>query len=387
MMAVMPAPFARTLRALATERSAAPLVAAVAAALLAAAWIAWMTLARVPEYRTSRAARLEVEAAPHPIAAATTGTVLVADLVVGRRVRAGDVLVDLDSAAQRIARDSAAARLTALAPEVLSVEREIAAEDAAVVQGGAAARASLRELLARQRAATVAVELAVEDQARVDGLVAAGTAPVADQSRARAEVRTRRAALEALIHQAEVLQLAERERDGGRRSRREQLERQRSELTAELAEARGQLAGLDHELGQRTLRAAVDGTLAEVAALRPGAIVRAGDRVATIVPDGELHVVADFGPQTLGRIAAGQPARVRLDGFPWTRWGSLAARVATVAGELRDGAIRVELALTRDPGLPLVHGMTATVDVEIDRTSPAARVLRAIGERGPGEAP
>src|SRR5688572_14410455 len=146
----MPATFPRTLRALRAERSRAPLIAGVVAAALAAAWLAWLTLATVPEYRTSLRARLEVEPAPHRIAAPTAGRVVAATLTVGAPVAAGAVLVELDAAAERIARDRAGAQLAAIEPELASVDREIAVEDAGLTQGGAAGRARTREIVARQ---------------------------------------------------------------------------------------------------------------------------------------------------------------------------------------------------------------------------------------------
>jgi membrane fusion protein (multidrug efflux system) len=100
------------------------------------------------------------------------------------------------------------------------------------------------------------------------------------------------------------------------------------------------------------------------------------------VPDGDVRVVALFPPSVaLGRVRPGQAARVRLAAFPWTQYGSALAHVTTVAGELQDGQIRVELALERKDvsGLPFQHGLPAEVNIEIDRASPATLVLRSIG--------
>ena len=79
----------------------------------------------------------------------------------------------------------------------------------------------------------------------------------------------------------------------------------------------------------------------------------------------------------------GQPARLRLDGFPWAQYGSLAATVTSVATEARDGVIRVELQLPPETptAIPLQHGLPGTVEVEVERISPATLVLRAVGTR------
>jgi multidrug efflux pump subunit AcrA (membrane-fusion protein) len=101
-----------------------------------------------------------------------------------------------------------------------------------------------------------------------------------------------------------------------------------------------------------------------------------------VVPAGKLRIVANFDPpDAVGRIQPGQSARLRLEAFPWTQFGSVPAIVANVASEIRDGRIRVELAVnpTSAPRIPLQHGLPGTVEVEVERTSPASLVLRMVG--------
>jgi membrane fusion protein (multidrug efflux system) len=56
--------------------------------------------------------------------------------------------------------------------------------------------------------------------------------------------------------------------------------------------------------------------------------------------------------------------------------------VTSVANESRDDQLRVELAV--DPGsvpsIHLQHGLAGTVEVQIDRLSPAILLLRAAGQ-------
>ena len=95
-----------------------------------------------------------------------------------------------------------------------------------------------------------------------------------------------------------------------------------------------------------------------------------------------LKIVTDFlPPAALGRIQPGQPARLRLEGFPWTQYGAVSATVASVASEVRDGWVRVELAVHPDaaPPIPLQHGLPGTIEVEVDHISPATLVLRTAG--------
>jgi membrane fusion protein (multidrug efflux system) len=114
-----------------------------------------------------------------------------------------------------------------------------------------------------------------------------------------------------------------------------------------------------------------------------GSVVRAGDRLAAIVPSGGLRAVADFLPASaLGRVRPGQSARLRLEGFPWTRFGTVAAVVERVASEPLEGRVRVELRLVPDAAarIPLQHGLPGTVEVEVERLAPAELVLRAAGQ-------
>jgi membrane fusion protein (multidrug efflux system) len=111
-------------------------------------------------------------------------------------------------------------------------------------------------------------------------------------------------------------------------------------------------------------------------------VVHEGDKLAAVVPAGKLRVVANFDPPAaLGRIRPGQHARLRLQGFPWAQYGSVAATITNVASEIRDGSIRVELALDAhsDSRLPLQHGLPGSVEVEIETLSPANLVLRTAG--------
>jgi membrane fusion protein (multidrug efflux system) len=75
------------------------------------------------------------------------------------------------------------------------------------------------------------------------------------------------------------------------------------------------------------------------------------------------------------------PARVRLEGFPWTEYGQLSAEVVGVAAEPRSGKVRVELEIRADPDspIPLEHGLPGSVEVAVERVSPATLTLRSVG--------
>ena len=92
-----------------------------------------------------------------------------------------------------------------------------------------------------------------------------------------------------------------------------------------------------------------------------------------IVPEVVQTSAMDCGPASL---------KCLLEGFPWTQYGAISATVASVASEVRDGRVRVELALRPNLAspIPLQHGLPGTVEVEVDRVSPAILVLRTAGQ-------
>ena len=128
----------------------------------------------------------------------------------------------------------------------------------------------------------------------------------------------------------------------------EEISRRAEERSQPPALARSNVTGFDPAIGRRrrSIRAPVNGRLGEVANIPAGSVVREGEKPAAVVPSGELRIVANFQPaDALGRIQPGQPARLRLDGFPWTKYGSVSATVTRIASEVRGRQIRVELAV------------------------------------------
>ena len=137
----------------------------------------------------------------------------------------------------------------------------------------------------------------------------------------------------------------------------------------------------EREAEERRIRAPVDGRLGEIAPLQVGAVIHEGQPLASILPNGQVRVVAEFLPSALGRVRAGQPARLRLDGFSWTQYGYVPATVQRVASETRDGHVRVELAVHHPPSspIPIEHGLPGTVEVETEHVPPVALLIRTLG--------
>ena len=376
----MSSPFDRSLRAIHAERGRGWIPVVVAASLLAG-WAAWFGLARVPLYETSTAARIEATAAMHPLDARIGGRVVRVNLTLGAPVDAGDVLVELEADAERLALEQSRAHVAALAPELASVRSEIAAEERAIAderRSAADARDQQRALVRETRAA---LGIAEEDAQRIARLRAGGLISEQEHARARSAVEQRRAASDAAGSALARIDQEQKTRESDRLVRIQRLRGTLARLEGEAATAGAASRRFEHEVERRVLRAPIRGRIAEAMDLRVGAAVREGERLAAVLPDGPLRVVAQFAPASaFGRVSPGQPATVRLDGFPWAEYGSIRARVARVANETRDGLVRVELDVTAMPAaLPVSHALPGSVEIEVERVRPAALVVRMLG--------
>jgi membrane fusion protein (multidrug efflux system) len=353
-----------------------------AAVVILGGWAAWAGMARVTLYEVTPTARLEVDRAIYPIQAATAGRVTATYLQVGRVVRAGEVLVELDSSAERLQAAEERTRLAALEPQVESLRREIAAEEQARGEERQTARVAAEEARANASQAAAPAAYNAAEVERLQQLHAEGLIPEREYQRGRADAQQTKYSAEREQIAVRRVEQEQRTRDAERDSRIRALEAEIVRLEGQGKASRAAIERLENETERRTVRAPIAGRLGEASPLRIGAVLDEGDQVAAIVPEGRILVVAQFPPQAaMGRIASGQRAKVRLDGFPWTQYGTVAATVARVASEIRGGTVRVEL--TVDEGqqtrIPLQHGLPGSVEVTVERVTPAALILRTAG--------
>ena len=375
--------FNRTARSLAIDTPALALVLWALAAVLLGAWFAWFFLSRVTVYEVSQRARLEVRQSAHPVASAVASTVLVSRLALGRTVAAGETLVELDAGAETGRLREEQARLETYAPRLQSLQREMQDSRQALTQDQQAAQAAIAAARARAQEAAGAADFARETERRArEDQLAGGTAQV-DVLRAGAEARRLAAARDALLADVRRLEGEALARSHQQQAHIETLQRAAAGLEGDQRTTRATLERLRQDVERLVVRAPVAGVLGEVAPLGAGSYVAAGQKLATIVPRGDLIIVAEFSPAAvLGRIRPGQQGRMQLDGFPWAEYGTLAARVASVGTEIREQRVRVELVPEPTAAVQawLQHGLPGTIEVGIDQASPATLVLRAAGQ-------
>ena len=374
--------FSRTCRSLANDTSRyAFLVWGLVTALLAA-WLCRLTFANVTVYELSESARLEVAQAAHPIAALLPGKILSTSVQLGRHVEAGEVLVEFDARSERLRLKEEEARLGSIPPQLQALERQLADEEKAANQALTVTSSAVEHARARHQEALAAASFAEENSLRLSQLSASGRVVEIELLRARAEAAKARSSADALSFEINRLTADAFGKANERSAALQALRREVADLKGQGEVATATIARLRQDIEKHIIRAPIAGVIGEAPSLDVGAFVDEGGVLASIVPSGRLRVVADFVPaRVLGRVTPGQPARMRLDGFPWAQFGTVALKVERVSSEIRGGRIRIELLpdVGQDSKL-LQHGLPGSVEVEIERTTPLLLALRAAGQ-------
>lgn len=292
----------------------------------------------------------------------------------GRRVKAGDLLIELDPTSVAAERDRLAAELLAVRTEVARLTAVLGASDdpltafapppdapAALVQMH---RQLLASQLAEQRAKLSGVEreLARREADRATVVQTMGKLTVTlPLIRERAEAlrilsaqgttsrfqylqlqqdlveheqevlvqKTRLTEVEAaMAAAAEQRRQAEAEFRRARYTELAAAEQKAADLTQELAKA-------EQRLSQTRLTAPVDGTVQQLAVHTVGGVVTAAQPLLVIVPeDSQLEVEAFILNKDIGFVEAGQRAEVKIDTFSFTRYGVIPGHVASLSGDV-----------------------------------------------------
>jgi HlyD family secretion protein len=280
---------------------------------------------------------------PHRVSIGTQIAGIVARIPVaeGETVRAGALLIALETSELRAALDQAQAAV-AQAEARLRQLREVALPTA---------EQSLRQAEANLRNAQ-------QQHARVERLHAAGAATLAQHDEARRALDVAEAQA-----QAARLQVASN-RPGGTEHEVAGTALQQARATLRVA-----LARLDYA----SITAPVDGTLIG-RAVEPGDAVQPGRTLMVLSPTGPTEVVVQVDERNLGLIAPGQPALVSADAFPERRF---AAELSWINPAVDPQRASVEVRLrVPEPPAELRQDMTVSVDIAVAER-PGALILPA----------
>jgi hemolysin D len=361
------------------------LVGRLLMALVAAA-SAWAVFGRI-DIVVGAAGRIVPSARTKTISSMEVGVVRAVHVVDGQRVKAGDPLVELDARSSDSERDRAevdlrAAQLQAARSRAMLAALDGDARPALGASPGvdAPGRADAQRQLDDQwRDFAARRDRLAQDIARyADALPLAArrardyAALLQDHdvsAHAWSEKEQARIDLEGQLRDAHAQLVALRA--DARRSARESLaeaERQQGDAAQDARRARvhGELL---------TLRSPVDGTVQQLEVHTLGAAVPAAQPLMAIVPaGGPVEVEAMLDNKDVGFVQEGQEAQVKIDAFPYTRYGSVPARVVHVSRDAvkddkRGWLYAVTLRLERPTlavdgrAAPLAPGMTTAVDI------------------------
>jgi membrane fusion protein (multidrug efflux system) len=293
------------------------------------------------------------------------------------------VLVEIDAMPEQLQLRQDQVQQQALQPQQTRLQTQIAAEQSGRAEERRSAELSVQEAEARVHEAEFAATFADQELARLRELQAQQMVSMRDLDKAQTEAGRLRAAVSSLKATARRIQQEQAVRERERDTRIERLRGELAALAAQHDKLGADIERRGYEMERRRIRAPVAGTVGEASSLRVGAVVQAGERLGAIVPSGELMVVAQYPAQAaIGRLRAGQAARLRLDAYPWNEFGTVVAEVQRVAQEPRDGRVRVELAIRPNPGFKgvLAHGMPGTLEIAVEQVTPLALLLRTAGQ-------
>lgn len=243
------------------------------------------------------------------LASRVSGEVLTIGVTDFQRVKAGDLMIQIDPADYQAQVAQSKAAVAAAQAVLDNLANQIELQYATIAQAQAA----------RLSAEAVEVE-ARQEQERQQSLsqTESGTRQrfeqaVAGYAKAQADVRASRAVIAAQQHQLEVLQ-------GTRKQR-----------AADLEATKATLASAKLKLGYTKISAPFDGVVGE-RQVQPGDYVNIGTNLINVVPLPKVYVIANYKETQLTHVAPGQPVEITVDSFPREKLRGRVERIAPATG-------------------------------------------------------
>src|SRR3984957_3700220 len=288
------------------------------------------------------------------------GEVLVVAVDDFQRVKAGDLLVQIDPADYQAQVALAEAGVAAAQAAFDNLANQIELQYATIAQAEA------------QQVSAAAQEVETrEEQERQQSLTQteAGTRQkleqaVAAYARAQADVRASRALIAAQRHQIEVLSGTKKQR------------------AADIEAAKATLAAAKLKLGYTRIVAPFDGVVGD-RQVQPNDYVNIGSNLINVVPLPNVYIIANYKETQLTRVRPGQSVDVTVDSFPNERLHGRVERISPASGSQfallpPDNATgnftkmvqRVPVRIVLDKGQPLLErllpGMSVVTQIHTD---------------------
>lgn len=414
------------------ERPVSPTARVTAWLLLGlfAAALLWLVVGRVDVVASAPGKLVPADDVQliQPGAAGIVHAILVRD---GQRVRAGQPLVELDptvsdadtaqagKALETAMLDAARLRaiLSALDGQGLRFTPPAGTAPDVTATQIALARAQLAEIRAgsQTRAADTESARAARAEAQIQAAKLSETLPLLDEQIAANETLLEKGYVSKLrvIEMRRQRLVAARDRDAALATARkaeaqiavaggnlsQSTAEARARLLADLARAESDARLRKEELTKATKRSSlqrlvspVDGTVTQLAVHTVGGVVETAKPIMVIVPvRGKLVAEVTIANKDVGFVSAGQPVALKVEAFPFTRYGAMPGRLEYISSDAvqdeKRGLIytaRVTLdraMIVRDgKAVPLTPGMAVTADIRTGRRSLASYLLSPIDE-------
>jgi HlyD family secretion protein len=156
------------------------------------------------------------------------------------------------------------------------------------------------------------------------------------------------------------------------------IEKEIAGTQAEISQNQRQIQSLKFQLGQRILKAPVDGTVFLLFTPQPGSVVQPGKTLVEIAADtSRLIVRAQIATSESGSLRKGLPVQLKFDAYPFQEYGTMLGELFNISPTSSDidtpqgkiAAYNLEILLKRDciptnsKCVPLRAGDTAKVEI------------------------
>jgi membrane fusion protein (multidrug efflux system) len=338
---------------------------------VAVAALGGVVIAMPKSAETTDAAYLAADSAQ--VAPRVKGQVAQVLVVDNQAVHRGDPLIRLDP-------EEFDARVAAAAADLQTAQAQVQSARAAFNSLGAEEQLAQSNIAAAQTqvgAAEAQSARAVSDRRRYESLAQSGAVATRDIE----QIQTTAVAAQAEAQRTRQQVQVSRDQAAVTGAKSQTLAAGLAQAEAAVARATAALALARQDQTHTLITAPIDGVVGDRHA-EPGDYVEPGSRLLTVVPLGRLYVSANFKETQTGRMAVGQPAKVKVDALPGR---ALTGHVESFApgsgsqfsllpfepgtGNFTKIVQRVAVRIRLDPGQPglaqLRPGLSTTVTVKL----------------------
>jgi len=152
----------------------------------------------------------------------------------------------------------------------------------------------------------------------------------------------------------------------------------------QLVELRGQRDMADEELKKMELRrnmvsltAPADAVVLDLAQRSIGSVVREAEPIVTLVPiNVPLEAEVSINTRDIGRIAVGKEARIKLDAYPFQKYGTASGEVRTISQDtFMTGQQPEQTATPSQPAAPFFKARILLADTRLNASDVPVRLL------------